>query len=119
MKHKNEKLKRRDSKPDSETILNLCGSLYPDKELPEDIDNLTDRIDFIARLCSAWDFGLLPYPVVLKEILKEEWREAVAETNLLTSCAYHLVRELHNLEPVPYLGPKFPHILNDPCLKMV
>jgi len=94
----------------------MDGSLYPDQDVPDRLDTLPDRIDFIARLCSAWDFGLLPLPITLNEILKKDWRQAVEETQLLTSCAYHLLRELHGLDPVRYLGPKFPHILNDPFL---
>ncbi len=94
----------------------IDGSLYPDEEVPDRLDNLADRIDFIARVCGAWDFGLLPLPITLKEILKKDWKKAVDETRLLTSCAYHLLRELHDLEPLPYLGPKFPDILNDPFL---
>lgn len=119
MQFRNLKSKLRPGPSASGAILNQNGSLYPDQEIPESLDNLPDRIDFIARLCSAWDFGVLPYPLTLNEILKKEWREAVAETNLLTSCAYHLLRELHGLEPAPYLGPKFPHILEDPYLSMV
>jgi len=94
----------------------IDGSLYPDQDVPDSLNTLTDRIDFIARLCSAWDFGLLPLPTTLKEILKRDWKKAVDETRLLTSCAYHLLRELHELAPLPYLGPKFPYILNDPFL---
>jgi len=116
---RNRKSKLRSDASAAGSILNHIGSLYPDQEVPENFDDLSDRIDFIARLCGAWDFGVMPYPDVLNEILKKEWREAVAETNLLTSCAYHLLRELHELEPAPYLGPKFPHILDDPCLCMV
>lgn len=97
----------------------IDGSLYPDQEVPDHLDNLADGIDFIARLCSAWDFGLLPLPNTLKEILKKDWQQAVDETNLLTSCAYHLLRERHGLKPLPYVGPKFPHILNDPFLSEV
>ena len=76
----------------------IDGSLYPDCEVPNIIDNLNDRIDFIARLCSAWDFGLLPMPGTLTEILKGDWKDAVEKTRLLTSCAYHLLREFHGLE---------------------
>jgi hypothetical protein len=97
----------------------IDGSLYPDQDVPDRLDILPDRIDFIARLCSAWDFGLLPLPITLKEILKKDWRQAVDETQLLTSCAYHLLRERHDLESLPYLGPKFPHILEDPFLTEV
>jgi len=44
------------------------------------LDDLNDRIDFIARLCGAWDFGLLPLPIPLKEILKKDWQQAVDKT---------------------------------------
>lgn len=97
----------------------IDGSLYPDCEVPTSFNDLNNKIDFIARLCSAWDFGLLPMPITLTEVLKDGWKEAVEETRLLTSCAYHLLREFHRLETLPYLGPKFPEILNDPCLEMV
>jgi len=33
----------------------IDGSLYPDREVPESLDTLEDRIDFIARVCGAWD----------------------------------------------------------------
>lgn len=97
----------------------IDGSLYPDQEVPASLDSLNDKIDFIARLCSAWDFGLLPLPQTLARVLKPDWKEAVEQTRLLTSCAYHLLREFHGLEPLPYLGPQFPEILNDPCLNNV
>ena len=97
----------------------IDGSIYPDQDVPDSLESLSDKIDFIARLCSAWDFGLLPLPITLKEILKKDWKHAVDETKLLTSCAYHLLRELHGLEPVRYLGPKFPEISNDPCFRRV
>lgn len=93
----------------------IDGSLYPDRDVPDRLENLSDRIDFIARLCSAWDFGLLPLPVTLRQILNQDWKKAVDETKLLTSCAYHLLRDLHGLHPVRYLGPQFPEIENDPC----
>ena len=97
----------------------IDGSLYPDCEVPTELKQLNDRIDFIARLCSAWDFGLLPMPATLTEVLKDDWKEAVEQTRLLTSCAYHLLRDHHKLETLPYLGSKFPEILNDPCLEKV
>ena len=97
----------------------IDGSLYPEMDVPESLDNLNDKIDFIARLCSAWDFGLLPWPVTLAHILKPDWKQAVDETHLLTSCAYHLLRDLHQLSPLPYIGPSFPEILSDPCLENV
>ena len=70
MQFRNLKSKLRPGASASGAILNQNGSLYPDQDVPENLDNLPDRIDFIARLCSAWDFGVMPYPITLKEILK-------------------------------------------------
>src|SRR5436309_5779213 len=38
----------------------IDGTLYPDIDVPDELPTLGDRVDFLARLCSAWDFGLLP-----------------------------------------------------------
>jgi len=97
----------------------IDGSLYPETEVSEFLHEPNDKIDFIARLCSAWDFGVLPFPETLSEVLKPEWRTAVDDTWLLTSCAYHLLRELHGLPSCPYLGPDYPEIKNDPWLEKI
>ena len=65
----------------------IDGSLYPDTDIPEEISTLEDRVDLLARLCSAWDFGLLPEASMVEEIRRPEWREAVDATRLLTSPA--------------------------------
>jgi hypothetical protein len=70
----------------------IDGALYPDMEPPETLETLADRVDFLARLCGAWDFGVLPYPETVAEIRGPEWREAVDACRLLTSPAYHLLR---------------------------
>ena len=97
----------------------IDGSLYPDRPVPDRIDTLGERIDFIARVCGAWDFGIIPRARTLQQILQPDWRRAVDETQMLTSCAYHLLRERHGLPQSRYLGPRFPYIENDPCLKMM
>ncbi len=97
----------------------IDGSLYPEQPVPKEITTLAEKVDFVVRLCAAWDFGLPPRGVTLDEVLKDEWKEAVEETQLLTSCAYHLLREFHGLEPLPYMGPEFPDILNDPYLEYI
>ncbi len=38
----------------------LDGSLYPDMDPPDTLDTLPEQVDFLARLCAAWDFGILP-----------------------------------------------------------
>ena len=84
----------------------IDGALYPDRERPAELSSLAERVDYLCRLCSAWDFGRLPELGQVEEIRRTEWREAVAEARLLTSCAYHLVRSWHGLPSLPYLGDR-------------
>lgn len=97
----------------------IDGSLYPDEEVPLRIDVLPDRIDFIARLCSAWDFGVLPLTATLGAVTDPAWRAAVDGCRLLTSPAYHLLRRLHGLPPLRFLGSIDPRILEDESLEHV
>ena len=97
----------------------IDGSLYPDTETPSQLDRIEDRIDFIARLCGAWDFGILPEADTIAEIRKPEWSAAIEETRMLTSIAYHLLRRWHGLSELPYLGTFPPDIRDDPSLAFV
>jgi hypothetical protein len=97
----------------------IDGTLYPDTEVPEELPSLADRVDFLARLCAAWDFGLLPERETIEEIRRPDWREAVDATRLLTSPTYHLVREWHGLPRLRYLGQQLAYIRDDPSLAFV
>jgi hypothetical protein len=97
----------------------IDGTLYPDTDAPDRLESLSDRVDFLARLCSAWDFGILPYPETIQEVRGIQWREAVDATRLLTSPAYHLLRRWHGLPPLPYLGQQLAYIRDDPNLAHV
>ena len=97
----------------------LDGSLYPDVEVPNTLDTLSDKVDFLARLCSAWDFGLLPNLETVAEIRKTDWKESVQACNLLTSPAYHLLRSWHGLTTLEYLGQQIAYIRDDPYLTQV
>ncbi len=97
----------------------IDGVLYPDREPPQQVDTLVERVDFLARLCAAWDFGILPDPEVVKEIRCPHWREAVDACRFLTSPTYHLLRAWHGLEPLPYLGTRLAYIADDPCLQWI
>lgn len=97
----------------------IDGALYPDTEVPESIDTLDERVDFLARLCGAWDFGVLPEEASITEIRRPSWRQAVDACQLLTSPTYHLVREWHGLPSVPYLGQDLPYIRDDPNLAFI
>jgi len=97
----------------------LDGALYPDMDIPDVLETLPDRVDFLARLCSAWDFGLLPNANTIAEIRREDWGPAVESCRLLTSPAYHLLRRWHALSPLSYLGQQIASIRDDPCLVQV
>ena len=60
----------------------LDGALYPDVDVPDALETLADRVDFLARLCAAWDFGLLPGTETIAEIRREDWRPAVEACHL-------------------------------------
>ncbi|GAB4484794.1 MAG: hypothetical protein Fur0016_15730 [Anaerolineales bacterium] len=97
----------------------LDASLYPDVNPPERLETLAEQVDFLARLCSAWDFGILPALETVTEIRKPAWKPAVEACRLLTSPAYHLLRRWHSLPSLPYLGQTIPGVQNDPCLEQV
>ena len=97
----------------------LDGSLYPDSEPPAQLYDLADRVDFLVRLCAAWDFGILPEPATIAEIRCPAWRDAVEQCQLLTSPVYHLVRVWHGLPPCPYLGQELAYIRDDSNLAYV
>ena len=97
----------------------IDGALYPDRTVPSELDSLSERVDFLVRVCAAWDFGRLPDRQTVEEIRRPDWKEAVESTRLLTSCAYHLLRSWHRLPPAPYLGRQIPSIRDDPSLEYV
>ena len=97
----------------------LDGALYPDREPPAALESLAERVDFLARLCAAWDFGILPDRATVTEVRRADWREAVDACRLLTSPAYHLLRRWHALPPLPYLGQQLAYIRDDPNLAHV
>jgi hypothetical protein len=97
----------------------LDTSLYLDTSPPKELRTMAEKVDFIARLCAAWDFGILPDPETIAEVRRSEWREAVDACRLLTSPTYHLLREWHNLPPLPYLGTRLAYIADDPNLDYI
>ena len=97
----------------------LDGALYPDVAPPARLDDLGDQIDFLARLCAAWDFGHLPEPATIAEVRRPAWGAAVDQCQLLTSPTYHLLRTWHGLPAAPFLGQTLAYILNDPNLAHV
>ncbi len=97
----------------------IDGGLYPDMAPPQTLDTFAERVDFIARLCAAWDFGRLPDVVIVNEVRKAMWCDAVDACRLLTSPTYHLLRRWHGLPVLPYLGQQLAYIRDDPNLAYV
>jgi len=97
----------------------IDGSLYPDEPPPAVLQSLAERVDYLARLCSAWDFGILPDGVTLREIRRRRWRKVVDRCRLVTSPTYHLLRTWHRLPPLAYLGSIPAFIKEDPSLEFV
>lgn len=97
----------------------IDATLYPDTDPPSSVATLADKVDFLARLCGAWDFGVLPTAATIAEVRRAEWRSAVEDCLLLTSPTYHLLREWHGLPAVPFLGQRIPLIADDPNLAYV
>ncbi|MBI3760455.1 MAG: hypothetical protein HY260_01145 [Chloroflexi bacterium] len=97
----------------------IDGALYPDVDPPETVETLAAQVDFIARLCAAWDFGLLPDWETIEEIRRAAWLQAVDACQLLTSPTYHLLRRWHHLSPLPFLGSIPAYIRDDPNLAFV
>jgi len=97
----------------------LDGALYPDTDPPAAPETLAEKVDFLARLCAAWDFGVLPETETIAEIRRAEWRNAVDACRLLTSPTYHLLRRWHQLPSLPYLGRQLAYICNDPNLAYI
>ena len=97
----------------------LDGALYPDVDPPDDLPTFESKIDFIARLCGAWDFGLLPDMMTVREVQRAEWREAIDACQMLTSPTYHLLRTWHKLPDAPFLGTISAEIMEDESLGFV
>lgn len=97
----------------------IDGALYPDQPTPSRLDTMEKKIDFLTRLCGAWDFGRLPDPETVDEVSQPHWRKAVDACRMLTSPAYHLLRRRQGLPELPYLGRRIPEIADDPNLQYV
>ena len=94
-------------------------SLYPEEPDASPPRTKEEQIDFIARLCGSWDFGVLPRRETIVEVLRPAWQGAVEECRLLSSVSYHLLRRWHRLPAVPFLGCIPAAVREDPELTRV
>jgi len=69
----------------------LDGSVYPDlDEAPDTLDSDEDKADYVARVCRAWDFGIIPTPATFT--LFAGWRAVFDRFPLRHSPAYGTFR---------------------------
>ncbi|MBA2432672.1 MAG: hypothetical protein H0V56_11265 [Chthoniobacterales bacterium] len=82
-------------------MIYIDASLYPDELPPEAASPLSDRdkAEHIHRVCGAWDFGLPPEPETLRTLAR--WTPILDTFPLPGSLAYHTLRFLFQLPPIP------------------
>ena len=79
--------------------MNLDHSVYPDVAVPPDcLAEIEERADYLYRVCSQWDYGIVPEPATLA--LLAGWRELFDAFPVRHSAAYHTFRMLYGWEPI-------------------
>ena len=79
--------------------MNLDHSVYPDLDFPpENLSTVEDRADYVQRVCSQWDYGLVPEPDTVALFAK--WKDVFDAFPLPHSAAYHTFRMLLGWEAV-------------------
>ena len=59
----------------------LDATLYPDIDPPSELVSLADRVDFLARLCAAWDFGVVRLTRITNLVGQSQRDKATAAAN--------------------------------------
>jgi hypothetical protein len=105
-------------------------SVYPDLDNPpeEFVDDF-QRADYVQRVCTAWDFGIMPRPETFD--LLAGWKQIFDQFPVVTSPAYHAMRERFGWQPIPWPNGIAPPMAPwehmdrieqrppDPCEKMI
>ena len=80
--------------------MNIDGTLYPDlSDPPRELTTDCDRADYLARVCGAWDFEIIPTPETFA--LFAGWREIFDRFPLPHSPAYAAFRSLYGWPRIP------------------
>jgi hypothetical protein len=111
-------------------MMHIDHSVYPDlDEPPDELVTDFDKADYLHRICTAWDFGILPDPETFA--LFSGWREIFDRFPVSTSPAYHTFRSRFGWPAVPWPAgikpptPAWEHLDRlegrdaDPCENMV
>ena len=81
-------------------MMNIDASLYPDVDQPpKALDTPELKADYLHRVCSAWDFYIMPEPETF-DLLKQ-WKEVFDRFPLNASPAYHALRAWFGWDSVP------------------
>lgn len=76
-------------------------SVYPDLDHPpDDLPDEFAKADYLHRVCTAWDFGIMPDSETFN--LLEGWREVFDRFPVLTSPAYHALRARFGWPAIPW-----------------
>lgn len=82
-------------------------TVYPDLEgPPTTLETDGDRADYVARVCAAWDFGVVPTEETFEGFAG--WRSIFDRFPLNHSIAYHTFRALYDW-PAVEAQIFFPH----------
>jgi hypothetical protein len=74
-------------------------SVYPDVDtLPIELVTPEDRADYVARICNAFDFGIIPTVETIE--LFADWKEVFDKFVVPHSPAYAAFRDYYGWEPI-------------------
>ena len=75
-------------------------SVYPDlDDLPTELGTPEAKADYVARICGAWDFGILPETETFR--LFQGWRDVFDSFPLYHSAAYAAFRAYFGWPAMP------------------
>jgi hypothetical protein len=105
-------------------------SLYPDMDQPPDeLADDFDKADYLHRVCTAWDFGIMPDRVTFAVL--SGWRNIFDRFPVLASPAYHALRARFGWPAIPWPNGIRPPLArwelqdqlegrdSDPCAELV
>ncbi|MGH7566229.1 MAG: hypothetical protein ACREK2_05315 [Gemmatimonadota bacterium] len=83
--------------------MHIDHSVYPDVDDPPDtLDTPSDKADYVHRICSAWDYGIVPDRETFR--LFRGWRDIFDRYPLAISPAYHAFRSWFGWPAVEKVG---------------
>lgn len=81
--------------------MHIDHSVYPDLEIPPtDLPDDFAKADYLHRICSAWDFGVVPDRATFE--LLRGWKTVFDRFPVVCSSAYHAFRATFGWETMPW-----------------